>query len=363
MQETSPSFPLWPEQASEWAAKADQLHIALTLHNVFFTLLVFALVATFTIVSRRRSESERPRQILGSKPLEVGFTLFGLFLWMGVFAWGSALYFEYARPPKNAMEVFVTGRQWMFHTQHPEGQREINELHVPIGQPVRLTMTSEDVIHSFFIPAFRIKRDVIPGRYTNLWFTPTKTGKYHLFCAEYCGTEHANMGGWIYVMEPAAYAAWLTGDTGGGMDSMASQGEKLFANSGCSSCHRLDMQGRCPNLANLYGSSVQLAGGAVATVDDAYIRESILNPGAKIHAGFQNIMPSYQGQLTEQDILKLIAYIRSLGGTQTGGTNVGAGGEAGGAGQNPPTSGDPGAGGSRGVRDNKSQDRGLTSRP
>lgn len=325
-------FSIFPEAASEFAVKADLLHWALTAHTLFFTFAVFGLGFGFALRYRRKSDTERPRPVLGSTPLEVGFMLVPLVMWMGFFFWGAWLYFDYASPPKNAMEVYVTGKQWMFHTQHPEGQREINELHVPTGRPVKVTMTSEDVLHSFFIPAFRIKRDLVPGRYSNLWFTATKPGRYPLFCNEYCGTQHSGMIGWIYAMEPAAYDAWLSGDVGGGMGSMADQGEKMFAQLGCTSCHRLDMQGRCPNLTGVYGSQVQLQGGNVVTADENYLRESILNSQAKIVAGYQNIMPSYQGQINEQNLLRLIAYIKSIGQTGGSGSSVGAGGSAGGIG-------------------------------
>jgi cytochrome c oxidase subunit 2 len=208
------------------------------------------------------------------------------------------------------MNVYVVGKQWMWKTQHLEGQREINELHVPLGRPVRLTMTSEDVIHSFFMPAFRVKFDVLPGRYTTAWFNPTKPGKYHLFCAEYCGTLHSGMIGWIYVMEPAEYERWLAGGAGG--ESLASSGQKLFEYLACANCHRSDKPGRCPNLIGLFGTKVQLTTGQTVTADEAYIRESILNPSAKIVAGYQNIMPTFQGQVTEEDLLQLIEYVKSL---------------------------------------------------
>jgi cytochrome c oxidase subunit 2 len=199
----------------------------------------------------------------------------------------------------------------MWKVQYPEGQREINELHVPIGRKVRLTMASEDVIHSFFIPAFRMKRDVVPGHYNTAWFEATKPGRYHLFCAEYCGTEHSGMIGWVTVMEPAAYENWLSG--GGAEGSMASQGEKMFQQLGCSTCHLLDEQGRCPIMRGVYGSRVLLEGGKTVIADESYIRESILNPNAKIVAGFKaDVMPTFQGQVSEETVLQLIAYIKSL---------------------------------------------------
>ena len=343
---------LLPPTASEWAQKLDLFNLYLYAWIFFFTGLIFIGVFVFAVKYRRRHPDERPRPILGSTPLELTWTIVPFLIALSMFFWAAALYFEYASPPVDATEMFVTGRQWMFWTQHPEGVREINELHVPVGRAVKLTMTSEDVIHSFFIPAFRIKHDVLPGRYTSIWFTPTKPGTYHLFCAEYCGTQHSGMTGWVYVLEPAAFEQWLAG---GGSESMAAQGEKLFAQMGCSSCHRLDQQGRCPNLRGVYGSRVELQDGSLVTANDTYVRESILTPGAQVVAGFQNIMPSYQGQVSEQNLLQLIAYVRSIGGGTTGGTAAPSGGEAGGAGQGSRT--DPG---SAPVRDNKSRFRGLT---
>jgi cytochrome c oxidase subunit 2 len=236
---------------------------------------------------------------------------------MTIFAWGSSLYFTLYRQPKEAIEIFVVGKQWMWKFQHTEGQREINELHVPVGSRVKLTMTTEDVIHSFAVPAFRIRSDVVPGRYTYAWFEATKTGRYHLFCTEYCGTNHSGMNGFVEVMDPTEYQTWLAG---GGSDSPAAQGEKLFQSTGCATCHRLDTQGRGPNLSGVFGKPQPLADGTTVTADEAYVRESILNPRAKTVAGFQQIMPTYQGQLSEEQILQLIAYIRSLGAPEAGGT-------------------------------------------
>ncbi|MBI1898552.1 MAG: cytochrome c oxidase subunit II [Acidobacteria bacterium] len=320
----------FPTVASEWALQWEYHNLYLHFWIAFFTVVIFLGVFWFAVKYRRRSEDEQPRPILGSNIAEIVWTLVPLLIAMSMFAWGAALYFEYASPPENAIEVYITGKQWMWYAQHPEGQREINELHVPVGRPIKLTMTSEDVIHSFFVPVFRLKRDVIPGRYTTIWFTATKAGRYHLFCAEYCGAQHSRMGGWVYVMEPAAYEEWLSGGAAG---SMAAQGEKLFAQFGCASCHLSGQQGRCPNLTNVFGNRVELSGGATVVADATYIRESILNPAAKVVAGFQNIMPSFQGQVSEQNLLQLIAFIRSL--SSAGSLGVPAG-EAGGIGQRPP---------------------------
>jgi cytochrome c oxidase subunit 2 len=226
------------------------------------------------------------------------------------FAWGSLIYFQEARPPKGAMEVYAVGKQWMWKFEHETGQREINQLHVPIDRDVKMIMSSQDVIHSFFVPAFRVKADVLPGRFTQTWFHATKAGTYHLFCAEYCGTQHSGMIGQVIVMEPAAYQAWLSG--GGATGSLSANGQQLFSQLGCITCHRSDTQGRGPNLVGVFGKPVQLADGRTVIADENYVRESILNPGAKIVAGYQPIMPTFQGQVSEESLMALVAYIKSL---------------------------------------------------
>jgi cytochrome c oxidase subunit 2 len=227
------------------------------------------------------------------------------------FVWGSTLYFQNSEAPPGAMEIFVTGKQWMWKVEHPEGQREINELHVPLGRPVKLTMTSEDVIHDFFVPAFRVKKDVLPGRYTSMWFEPTKLGTFHLFCAQYCGAFHAGMIGSVIVVEPDEYERWLLGGLQG--ETMEAAGERLFKENGCATCHLADGSGPGPSLTGVYGNTVRLTNGQTLTADDAYIRESILSPAAKIVSGYKPVMPSFQGQLSEEQILDLVAYIRSIG--------------------------------------------------
>jgi cytochrome c oxidase subunit II len=229
---------------------------------------------------------------------------------MVMFGWGAKVFFDVYRPPAGAMEIYVVGKQWMWKVQHMEGQREINELHVPVGRPVKLIMGSEDVLHSYFIPQFRVKADVVPGRLNHLWFTATKAGTYDLFCAEYCGTKHSGMIGKIIAMEPADFQAWLAGGKAEG--SPVAAGEKLFTDLACITCHRSDTQGRGPMLNNLFGKTVELQGGGTAVVDEAYIRESIMNPQAKIVAGFQPAMPTFQGLITEEQLLQLISYVKSL---------------------------------------------------
>jgi cytochrome c oxidase subunit 2 len=229
---------------------------------------------------------------------------------MIMFTWGASIFFRESRPPDDTLNINVVGKQWMWKVQHMEGQREINELHIPLGRSVKLTLTSEDVIHSFFVPAFRTKQDAVPGNYSTTWFKPTKAGKYHLFCAEYCGTNHSGMIGWIYVMEPRDYEDWLTGGTSAG--SLAANGHKLFLSLACANCHKEDGTGRCPDLVGLFGKTVQLSGGGTVKADEAYIRESILQPSAKVVANYQPIMPTFQGLVTEEEIMQLIEYVKSL---------------------------------------------------
>ncbi len=305
------NFPFFPEQASAQAAAVDGIYFFMLAVTAFFSLLIAGLVVFFAIKYRRRHKDEVGVAIHGSLALELLWTVIPFLITMVMFAWGAKVFFDMYRPPAGAMEIYVVGKQWMWKAQHMDGQREINELHVPVGRPVKLTMGSEDVLHSFYIPAFRVKADVIPGRYNVLWFTPTKPGRYHLFCAEYCGTKHSGMIGWVYAMEPTEFQAWLGG--GKPSDTPAAAGEKLFTDLACSSCHRDDALSRGPQLKGLFGKSVQLQNGATVTANESYIRESIVNPQAKIVTGFQPIMPTFQGLVTEEQLLQLIAYVRSLG--------------------------------------------------
>jgi cytochrome c oxidase subunit 2 len=307
------NLPLFPEQASTIAQRVDALYYFLVAVAGFFSLLIAFLVVVFAIRYRRRSEMERPAAIHGSLGLELVWTLIPFGLAMVMFFWGASVYVSLRRPPDDALNVFVVGKQWMWKLQHLEGRREINELHVPVRRAVKLIMTSEDVIHSFFVPAFRIKQDAIPGRYTTAWFEATKVGTYHLFCAEYCGTEHSGMIGHVIVMEPAEYEAWLSGTAGGG--SMASKGATLFEQLGCITCHRGDVGARGPQLAGLFNRAVRLQNGETVIADETYLRESILNPQAKIVAGFQPIMPTFKGLVSEEGVMELIAYIKEQGAT------------------------------------------------
>jgi cytochrome c oxidase subunit 2 len=312
------NFPFFPQAASEQASQIDALYFFLVAVSAFFAGLVALLVVVFAVKFHRKHDNEVGEAIHGSLALELLWTIIPLGITMVMFVWGAQVFFHLTRPPNGAMEIYVVGKQWMWKAQHMDGAREINELHVPIGRPVKLIMGSEDVIHSFFIPDFRVKADVIPGRYNTMWFTATKPGRYHLFCTQYCGTKHSAMIGWVTAMEPAEYQAWLGGRPAGG--SMAENGAKLFQDFACSSCHQENGQGRGPTLKGAYGRPVTLATGQTVTVDDAYIRESILNPQAKIVAGFQPAMPTFQGLVTEEQLLQLIAYVKSLGGTEQGAT-------------------------------------------
>jgi cytochrome c oxidase subunit II len=303
-------FALFPEQASNFAPEVDHLLYFLLAVATFFTLLIFCSIFYFAIRYRRRSENELPGAVHGGMVLEILWSVIPFGLTMVMFTWGASVFFSMNRPPDDAIELYVVGKQWMWKLQHMEGQREINELHIPVGRAVKLMMTSEDVVHSFYVPAFRTKADVLPGRYTTTWFRPTKPGKYHLFCAEYCGNKHSGMIGWVYVMEPQAYQAWLSGGTTEG--SLASSGDKLFHDLACANCHKPDGSRRCPSLVALFNKKVELSGGGTVNADEAYLRESILDPTAKVVAGYQPIMPTFQGLVNEEGVLQLVEYIKSL---------------------------------------------------
>src|SRR5437660_5902346 len=287
-------FPFIPESASTMSGDVDALYFYLSGVTLFFTLLISGLVIFFVIRYRRRNQYEIPSPIEGSIKLETLWSVIPLLIAMTIFVWGTKVYFAQYRPAQNALEVYVVGKQWMWKFQHATGQREINELHVPVGRKVKLIMASEDVIHDVFIPAFRIKADVVPGKYTTEWFEATKPGRYHLFCAEYCGMNHSQMGGWVVVMAPAEFDNWLSGNVS--QLSPATAGQQMFESLGCASCHGANGEGgRGPALLGVYGSKVVLAGGQTVTADDGYVRESILNPQAKIVNGSGPIMPSFQG--------------------------------------------------------------------
>ena len=317
------NFPLFPEKASTLAGEVDALYFTFLGISTFFGLLVAGLMLYFAIRFRRRSPQEVGRPEKAGIWLEVTWSVIPLAILLGMFAWGAKVFVEAFRPPSDAVEYFVTAKQWMWKFQHPQGNREINNLHIPLGQPIRLTMTSEDVIHSFFVPAFRVKADVLPGRYTTVWFEANKTGTFHLFCAEYCGAEHSVMRGSIIIMEPADYEAWLAGRDSG--PSVVASGEELFRVKACSTCHRQDSATLAPILAGAFGEEVELADGSVQIVDENYLRESIINPTAKVVKGYQPLMPTYKGQVTEEELLQLISYIKSLASDATENQATGSG--------------------------------------
>ena len=303
------TLPLFPEAASTFARDVDALYFFLVAVSAFFALLIAVLVIVFAVKFRRRSPDEVGAPITGSLALELLWTIVPLILTLVMFVWGAWVFLDLARPPRGSMEIFVVGKQWMWKVQHPDGQREINELHVPVGRNIRLTIGSEDVIHSYFIPAFRQKIDAVPGKLTTMWFNASKPGTYDLFCAEFCGTKHSGMIGKVIAMEPDDFERWLAGGSGA---TPAAGGEKLFAELACNTCHKPDSSGRGPVLNGVAGHQVQLADGSTALADDNYLRESIMNPQAKIVAGYQPLMPTFQGLVNEEGLMQLIAYIKSL---------------------------------------------------
>jgi cytochrome c oxidase subunit II len=304
-------LPLFPPSASTVSDSVDRLYLFLIAMSAFFALLICALIVVFATRYRKGKQGAKATHIEGSLQLELLWTLVPLALALGVFVWGGALFFRTARPPQGAMPFTATAKQWMWKLQHPTGQREINALHIPKGVPIQITMTSEDVIHSFFVPAFRTKQDVLPGRYSTTWFQATRTGTFHLFCAEYCGTKHSEMIGKVIVMEPLDYQRWLSGAIAG--ETPEQTGEKLFGALRCDTCHSNQSGARGPDLAGLWGRPVRVQSGAAAVFDGDYVRESILRPNARLAEGFQALMPTYQGQVSEEQILALIAYLESLG--------------------------------------------------
>lgn len=303
------NFPLWPASASTHALPVDLLYGFLVVLTVVMTLAIFGVIAIFGMQYRRRHGREA-QPIEGSLILEVAWSIIPLGIFLVIFGWGAVLFFDLRTPPRDASEIYVVGKQWMWKLQHMEGVREVNQLHVPTDRDIKLIMTSQDVIHSFFVPEFRIKQDVLPGRYTTVWFRATKPGTYHLLCSQYCGTQHSGMIGEVVVMSPGDYQTWLSG--GAPTGSLAENGQSLFQQLGCPTCHRFDVQGRGPNLIGVFGNPVLLEDGRTVTADENYVRESILVPAAKIVSGFKPIMPSFQGQVSEEQLTELVAYVKSL---------------------------------------------------
>ena len=302
-------FPLFPPEASQLAAQSDALFFFLVLISLVGLTVVVLLIVGFSILYNRKRHPKAV-QIEGSTLLETTWTIIPLGLFLVVFVWGAIIYFRVYTPPENAMNIYVVGKQWMWKAEHPGGQHEIDALHIPAGVPIQLTLISQDVFHSFSIPAFRVKREVIPGRYTSVWFQPTQVGTYHLFCSQYCGTDHSQMIGSIYVMKPEDYRAWLQTSTSG--RSLAQDGERLFASLSCNACHNTRPDARGPNLVGVYGSQLTLANGETVTADEAYLRQAILDPAQHVTQGYAPIMPTYQGQVSEDGVIALVEYIRNL---------------------------------------------------
>lgn len=307
------NFPVAPPSASNWAAEHDAIFYALTALTVFFTLLVGVLVVWFAIRYRQGSKVDRSRPVYEDMRMELGWTITPAVLGLIMYFFGARLFVQMRTMPKDAENIFVVGKQWMWHIQHANGVRENNTLHVPVGKAVKLTMISQDVIHAFYIPAFRVQYHVVPGRYTQMWFVPTKEGEYHLFCGMYCGTQHSEMGGKVIAMSPQAYAEWMAnGGDYGRSESMAQRGQRIFNKLACSNCHGAEDNLRAPSLANLVGRTRRFQNGQSLVADESYIRESILQPWNRLTVGYGPTMPAYDKQISEEDVLDLIAYVRGM---------------------------------------------------
>jgi len=303
-------IPLFPQQASTLAADVDALYLFIVAVTAFFGILTTVVVVYFAAKYRTDDPLKVGARIHGSIPLELAWSIIPFLISIVIFVWSANVFFDLVRPPDQTLEIYATGKRWMWKFQHLDGQNEINELHVPAGRAIKVTFTSEDVLHSLFFPAFRTKADAIPGRYSTVWFTPTIIGEHHLFCAEYCGTNHSGMVGKVIVMEPTAYEAWLSGNVTG--STLVARGERLFGDLACNTCHLSDGRGRGPSLANKFGAAERLASGATVPVDEAYVRESILLPQAKLVDGYQPLMPTFQGLVSEENVMALVEYVKSL---------------------------------------------------
>jgi len=308
------NFPLSPPRASNFAQEYDAIFYALVALTVFFTLVVGVAVIFFAVRYKKGTRADRSRPMYENLFLELTWTIVPLVIGLVMFYFGTSLYVKMRTPPKNATEIFVIGKQWMWHVQHGNGVRENNTLHVPAGVPIKLTMISQDVLHAFYIPAFRVQEHVVPGRYTQLWFTPTEIGEYHLFCNMYCGTQHSEMGGKVVVMSPKDFASWLSeGGQSSAPLSMEQAGAKVYNKVGCANCHGAEDTLRAPSLYGIYNKRRTFADGTSLIADEEYLRSSILRPYDHITSGYGQTMPVYEGQVTEEDVLNLVAYIKVLG--------------------------------------------------
>lgn len=315
-------FSWLPEQASTFARDVDNLYLFLIAVSAVFALAVTVAVIVFGAVYRRRHAGEIGARIEGNLPLELLWSIIPAMISMVMFGWGASLFFHVRTPPEESLSIYAVGKQWMWKFQHLEGQREINELHVPAGRPVKVTVTSEDVVHSLYFPAFRTKIDAIPGRYTQLWFEATEPGRYHIFCTEFCGTNHSGMIGTVIVMPPADYQAWLS--TGGVEGTLVERGARLFDDLACSTCHLDTGLGRGPSLNNVFGQPVTFTTGTTGVIDEGYLRESIMSSQSRVVQGYQPLMPAFQGLISEDNLVALVEYIKSLSpaAAPAAGTNV-----------------------------------------
>jgi cytochrome c oxidase subunit II len=303
-------IPFWQPGVSSYGGDIDLLFIGLLAISLAVALLLFILLLVFAIRYRAGSKADRSHPVRKTWYWEIGWTTLTLLGFLGLFVWGASLYLDVYRDTPDAMPIYVVAKQWMWHVQHQGGQREINELHIPVHRSVQLIMASQDVIHSFFVPAFRVKHDVVPGRYQNLWFRADKTGEFQLLCAEFCGTDHSRMIGRIVVMEPHDFETWLSHQQAPG--TLAREGADLFRQLGCSGCHVGQGTVRAPALDGLFGKPVPLQDGTVVVADDRYIRDSILMPASQVAAGYAPVMPSFAGRVSEDELIRLVAYIKSL---------------------------------------------------
>ncbi len=301
-----------PESASTIAPQVDAVFWGLTAISAVMTFGLFFTITAFLIRYRASSKANRTLSRLSPTYLEVTWTGIPILIFIGLFVWGAGVFARASKPPPDALPIYAVGLQWYWDVKHANGRHEIGDLHVPVGQPVQLILTSTDVIHGYYVPALRVQRNAVPGKYSVEWFTATKPGKYRIFCGEYCGTKHSEMGGFVYAMNPDDYETWLGEQSGTGQESLSQTGARLFRQFGCSGCHGANSAVHAPSLAGIYNHPVPLEGGTFVTADDQYLHDSILKPSTQIVAGYQAIMPSYEGQLSEQDVMALVAYIKSL---------------------------------------------------
>ncbi|CDX22501.1 Cytochrome c oxidase, subunit II [Mesorhizobium sp. ORS 3324] len=312
--------PFFPQEASSEAGHVDALFYTLLAFAVVLGLSLTGLVVGYAVKYRVGSPADRTGRRSRTMALEIAWTTASLIIAFIFFGWGAVLFVRREHPPADALEITGLGKQWMWEFRHPGGQREINELHVPVGKAVVVSLAAQDVIHSFYVPAFRIKQDAVPGRTTHIWFIATEPGRYHLFCAQYCGTQHSEMGGWVTVMAPEQYTSWLNGQGEG--DTLAASGEKLFRALGCSGCHGAGSKVRAPVLEGIFGRPVALANQQTVIADERYLRDSILNPNKEIAAGYEPVMPSFDGLIDEGELQMLLAYLKSLSPRPSAGTKT-----------------------------------------